>query len=428
MTASGFGASAPVDLWALILVLLASACGSDRLGADSPNMSRPRDHLASDDARSARGREESPSAALRERGEAPVDSRVQELLVGSLNDGSWSLAFSARAGACHSVRTVGSLVILDRNGAEVASAVADGSGASARFCPMASGEYSLVVLANSLPRGAVVRAEPPLEAVRLDALARGDGPTDGALGSCTAPIELRPGEVRHGAGALVYRYRLATRSTVRLLAEGAEVSNLEHFFGCDANGQPESPVITADTVLRPDAHSATTSDPGAHYVRVNGVGSGEQGPGVYSLALEVTPTGSPAALCTHAERLRPGVQRVGDTRRASNTFETLGACEGTGPDQVFVLEIERRSRVHIAGSFGYEYASLYVRETCERGPVLHCGTGPRDRNDAELTIDAVLGPGRYFVFVDGDGDTHDSEGRFGVTVSLEPDESAGGEP
>ena len=213
---------------------------------------------------------------------------------------------------------------------------------------------------------------------------------------------------------------------MRLLAQGAGVWNLEHFFGCNANGQPRSPVIVAETTLRPDALIIGTYEPGDHYVRVNGPGSGGEGPGLYALTLEVAPNEPTDTLCANAERLRPGVQALGDTSQASNSFEGPGQCASTGPDRVFALEIDRRSRVRIAGEFGYEYASLYLRRTCNPGTPQYCGSGQRDRNDAELAIDTVLDRGRYFVFVDGDGDTDDGAGPFGLLVTLDPEGSIEG--
>lgn len=97
--------------------------------------------------------------------------------------------------------------------------------------------------------------------------------------------------------------------------------------------------------------------------------------------------------------------------------DTTGSCGGMGPDRVFWLVVENRSRVVITATGGDPV--LYLRAGCA-GPELACNDDV-SREDRSARIEASLEPGRYPLFVDAYGG---EAGAVELTLRVVPNSTA----
>lgn len=109
---------------------------------------------------------------------------------------------------------------------------------------------------------------------------------------------------------------------------------------------------------------------------------------------------------------RPQVH-TGSTQPCS--YQTRAACGGgNSPDRVYSFTLKEGSPLHATLEADFE-AILYLRRnTCDRGYELAC---EKQDDEGLVTLDTRLGPGTYYLFVDG-SDHNKTFGNYRLTLDL----------
>jgi hypothetical protein len=202
---------------------------------------------------------------------------------------------------------------------------------------------------------------------------------------------------REGGLDQVIRVELRERSLVRAQL-GGDLRNPRMFWVDRCDG-PADPALCAqrDQLER-------VLDAGAHYLVVESADRGEFAP--YSLTVERRPAAP-------IERTCQGAPTLAHNRAVRGVLTGRGvftaSCSGVddGPERVYQLVLQRRSRVALSlrtnagrtADGGPVYAPvLHLRRQCYDGTSeLRC----EDSTSSQVSLEEVLDPGTYWVFVDG---------------------------
>ena len=121
-----------------------------------------------------------------------------------------------------------------------------------------------------------------------------------------------------------------------------------------------------------------------------------------------------AGSCASPIPIQIGQTVSGDTTRGHSS--QTGSCinEGTAPEIVYQLQVDRRMLVTVAAEQDYDGA-IYIRSSCEDAQSEPTGACNDDDNDTSHSrVSAALEPGTYFIFADGYAENH---GSFTLTVT-----------
>ncbi|MGF1466881.1 MAG: hypothetical protein ACFCGT_12180 [Sandaracinaceae bacterium] len=107
--------------------------------------------------------------------------------------------------------------------------------------------------------------------------------------------------------------------------------------------------------------------------------------------------------CQEPIPIQTGVALRGDTRNAAATMS--GSCiqGGSAPEVVYVLEVADRSQVQVVQTSRYDGALYLLSECGEPATELACNDDAGSTRESRL--DVTLDPGRYYLVVDGFGDS-----------------------
>jgi len=104
---------------------------------------------------------------------------------------------------------------------------------------------------------------------------------------------------------------------------------------------------------------------------------------------------------------------VGDLSRYQDDY--AGSCGGGGPERVYTFFVAQPSRL-LAEAVGGTGPVLFLRSRCRTASFEEACDQAAWPNDPSARLDIELAPGRYFLFVDTDGDV----GTYQLGVQLEP--------
>src|SRR5580658_2697042 len=210
-----------------------------------------------------------------------------------------------------------------------------------------------------------------------------------------------------GADA-VWRAEVPSRSRVRIVEHSDDVTPVVHVRR--ACGDEQSEVACGEAGAGAgDAALIATLDPGTYAVFADA--HDRDSAGRYSLLFETAPPGGagmPGDTCADAAPIAPGPSGSvsGDTFAARD--DVAGSCGGAGAaDVVYRIDVARQSRL-TASLDGEEAPHVLVtwRRCGDRSSEVACGR----------SLDEVVGPGTYFIAVDGA--SPDAFGRFTLNWTL----------
>ena len=215
-----------------------------------------------------------------------------------------------------------------------------------------------------------------------------NGTTEGAFDNVSATC----GEGAHGPDS-IYALSVAQRSRVRVVVHADDFSPVVHVRSrCD---DPATTVGCADSGGAD--HEATfldILDPGTYMVFADS--SQRDANGKFTVTADTSPeigSGVRGERCRDAIPLsRSELTVTGDTFAARD--DVSGQCGGTGaPDVVYRLDVPSRTRftAHLGREEGTHV--LVLLRGCE---------GAKSELDCGKAVDKLLGPGTYFLAVDGD--------------------------
>jgi hypothetical protein len=262
-----------------------------------------------------------------------------------------------------------------------------------------SGAFKMKVTVTDVAALADMCAKAPLLPIGATQTATTAGLADDARATCGGGAD--------GADA-VWRAEVPSRSRVRVVEHSDEVTPVVHVRRACADEQSE--VACGESGAGSgDAAVTGMMDPGAYAVFADA--HDRDAAGRYSLSFETAPpagSGTAGDSCGDAVPLALGPSGAvsGDTFVARD--DVAGSCGGAGaPDVVYRIDVARQSRL-TASLDGEESPHVLVvwRRCGDRSSEVACGRA----------IDEVIGPGTYFVGVDGAAP--DTFGRFTLNWTL----------
>lgn len=231
-------------------------------------------------------------------------------------------------------------------------------------------------------------------------------PVAGTTAAMGNDAEASCGGGAQGADA-PWRAELASRSRLRIVEHSDEVTPVVHLRRACPDEQSEVACGESGGAAG-DAVVTGVFDPGTYTVFADA--HDRDAAGRYSLQVEVAPVAGTAITgdaCGDAVVLGASSSVAGDTFFARD--DVAGSCGGAGAaDLVYRVEVTKRSRL-VATLQAEEATHLLVlwRRCGDRSTEVACGR----------EVDEVLGPGTYFIAVDGSSE--DSIGRFTLGWSLQ---------
>ena len=265
-----------------------------------------------------------------------------------------------------------------------------------------SGTFKMTVSTSEVLALAEVCQKAPLLAAGALQTGTTQGMADDARATCGGGAE--------GADA-AWRMEIGSRSRVRVVEHSDEVAPVVHVRRACADEQSEVACAEGGGAGS-DAAVTGLFDPGTYTVFADA--RERDAAGSYSLSTETAPlagSGSAGDRCGDAVPL-PAGPAASSGSVAGDTFasrdDVAGSCGGGGaPDVVYRLEVPRRSRF-VASLDGEEAPHVLVLwSRCgQRASEVACGR----------SVDEVLGPGTYYVGVDGA--SPEAFGRFTLGYAL----------
>jgi hypothetical protein len=365
-------------------------------------------------------------------------------------------------GGCTTIVAIGGVTLADLDASLVDSAgsrIARGAmhtpEATIRACVETAGHYTLNVkaahgqgslLVSTWSGGAPAEPGGPGARGSEGGLARGtcDSPiplSAGDYGGSTVHAESHNDPKAAGnpansltAPELVYRLELTARQRVTVSVETTNRSGASEeknpydsilYMRKGDCGSVEAEVLYNDDASPPgggphdNKHSRIEGvlDPATYYVFVDGY-QGKSGS--FTMHVDVADVPSLAELCSQAALLTPGTPIDGTTE---GTFDQADAKCGDGahgPDAVYTLAVEHRSRVRVVEHSDDFKPVVHLRSQCDdpdskRG----CAAG----DDDEAAFVGILDPGAYAVFADSV--QPDATGKYTLTAEVAPELGAG---
>ena len=274
-----------------------------------------------------------------------------------------------------------------------------------------------------------------------------------ARGTCESPIAVSAGEYSgstthaeshnepkrsssSGAPELVYRLDISSRERVTVGVETTippdssqkkAFDSVLYMRKADCSDADEE-IAWNDDASPPGGgshdsqHSRVESvlDPGTYFIFVDGY-NGQSGS--FTMHIDVADVPPLAQLCSQAASLTPGTQIDGNT---DGTFDEASASCGEGahgPDTVYSLALERRSRVRIIEHSDDFKPVVHLRSQCD-DPASKVGCAEAADTDAAFV--GLLDPGAYAVFADVEPDPNGSStGKFTLNAETAPETGAG---
>ncbi len=274
---------------------------------------------------------------------------------------------------------------------------ADGFGASA------SGDYSLtadVVPAAGAGAAGDTCASAATWAPGADITADTFTMADDAHGSCGGT----------GAPDAVYRLNLTSRSRVRASFTSSEFPPIVYLQR--TCGDTTSEVFCMDG--RGGVPIDQTLAAGTYYLIVDG--ADQNAFGAAAVHVQVDDMSALEASCRAAPLIRPGHQVVGTTTGSTDRFQATCAGGAMSPDQIYRLQIRRRSTVRITSEQTDWDGAIYVRGDCtDQTSELACNDDAGDNRHSML--ETKLEPGTYYVFMDGFASGN--QGAFTIDVDVQ---------
>lgn len=274
------------------------------------------------------------------------------------------------------------------------------------FSDTSSGDYSLTAdvvpatgsgAAGDTCAGASVWA--PGTDITADTFTMGDD----ATGSCGGG----------GAPDAVYRLNLTSRSRVRASFTSAEFPPVVYLQR--TCGDQTSEVFCLDG--RAGTPIDQTLAAGTYYMVVDG--ADQNAFGAAAVHLQVDDLGALEASCRGATLIRPGHQVTGTTTGSTDRFQATCAGGAMSPDQIYRLQIRRRSTVRITSEQTDWDGAIYVRSDCtDQTSELACNDDAGDNRHSMLETE--LEPGTYYVFMDGFASGNQGEFTIDVDVQTSP--------
>lgn len=222
-----------------------------------------------------------------------------------------------------------------------------------------------------------------------------------------------------GSPDAVATFTLATRSLVQVDLGGGDRTDPGSavFYlrrSCDEAGANAE---VACNVLVPaeEASTATMSavlDAGSYFLVADG--RDNESFGARAVTLHARDLAPVEAACHAAPLLRPGLPIHGTTDGATDNFKP--SCVAGGLDRVYHFQLRQAQEVRITLESAFD-ASLSLRSECvQPTSEIMCND---DFNDAQHSaVEAALGPGSYFVNVDGFDSTN--SGAFTLSMQTGP--------
>jgi len=215
-----------------------------------------------------------------------------------------------------------------------------------------------------------------------------------------------------GAPDVVHRIDVRARSRVRVGLSGAQFEGVAYLrstcadgateLGCVAFGGAAAPPRPRPGVppgaQPPGAPTLDVAvDPGTYYLVVDGARAGQFG--AVQVDVQVEDLAALDRLCRQAPLLRPGTPVSGSTATGTNRFEASCADGAQSADEVYRIQLARRSLVKLSLSSDYD-AALHLRRDCTQASTeLACNDDSSDNRHAYL--ETTLDRGTYYVIVDG---------------------------
>jgi hypothetical protein len=203
-----------------------------------------------------------------------------------------------------------------------------------------------------------------------------------------------------GAGApdVVYRLDVRSRSTARVLVNGAQFQGHVYITrGCGAQAS-EVACGALETGGSPNQSALeTVLDPGTYHVVVDGRDAAAFGSA--NISVQLTDLQALERSCRAAPLLRPGRTVNGTTAGRANQFEASCAASAQSGDLVYRIRLRQRRHVVIEMTSEHDGA-LHLRRSCiDRTSEVACNDDHEDQRHSR--IEADLDAGTYFVVVDG---------------------------
>lgn len=272
------------------------------------------------------------------------------------------------------------------------------------FASASSGDYSLTAdvipatgsgAAGDTCAGATVWA--PGADIAADTFRMGDD----ATGSCGGG----------GAPDAVYRLNLTSRSRVRASFTSAEFAPVMYLQRTCGDATSEVFCLDGRASGAPIDQTLTA---GTYYLVVDG--ADQNAFGAAAVNLQVDDLGALEASCRAATLIRPGHQVTGTTVGQTDRFQATCGGGAASPDQIYRLQIRRRSTVRITSEQTDWDGTIYVRSDCTDATTeLACNDDAGDNRHSMLETE--LEPGTYYVFMDGFGSGN--QGAFTVDVDAQ---------
>lgn len=255
----------------------------------------------------------------------------------------------------------------------------------------------------------------------------------GATGDqCSAPAALTPGTpvtvdtfdaaddlagTCGGAGGadVVYRIDVRARSRVRATFEDAEHAGVAYIrrvctdasadlacvtFGPTASAPGPGPRPGSGPAPLPPSPGPAldvTLDPGSYSLVVDGARADAFG--AVRMTVQVDDLAALDRLCRQAPLLRPNQPVNGTTATTSDRFQATCASGAQSNDEVYRIQLQRRSVVRLSLAADYD-AALHLRRDCaDASTELACNDDSTDNRHSY--IETTLDRGTYFVIVDG---------------------------
>ncbi len=218
-----------------------------------------------------------------------------------------------------------------------------------------------------------------------------------------------------GSADVVYRLAIQNRSEVKVKVRDAEFDGAVYLRSNCAQGGSEV-ACTNIPISVPRTQEVTleaTVDPGNYSLIIDGARPDSFG--AAQVEIEVRDLAAVQRMCRQAPLLRPGRTVNGSTAGESDDFHASCAEGARSGDQVYRIQLRRRSRVKVEMTSDYDGA-LHLRSDCVSAATeVACNDDVADDN-RRSQIEATLDRGTYFLFVDGFREG--SEGSFSVELDV----------